>query len=67
VLFCSAREPRGWFLDPLLGWGPFVPAGIDAAVLDGDHFTVFQGHGLEQMAKTITAALAEPRTSSRRG
>jgi amino acid adenylation domain-containing protein len=65
VLFCSAREPRGWFLDPLLGWGPFVPAGIAAAVLDGDHFTVFQGHGLEQMAQTITAALAEPQTSSR--
>ncbi len=58
ALLCSSREPRGWFLDPLLGWGPFVPAGIDAAVLDGDHFTVFQGNGLEQMAKTITAALA---------
>ncbi len=65
VLFCSAREPRGWFLDPLLGWGPFVPAGIDAAVLDGDHFTVFQGHGLVQMAKTITSTLAASRTSAR--
>lgn len=66
VLFCSAREPRGWFLDPLLGWGPFVPAGTDAAVLDGDHFTVFQGHGLEQMAKTITSALGAPPVSSLR-
>ena len=60
ALLCSSHEPRGWFLDPLLGWGPFVPAGINAAVLDGDHFTVFQGNGLEQMAKTITAALAVP-------
>jgi thioesterase domain-containing protein len=60
-LLCSSREPRGWFLDPLFGWGAFVPAGIDAAVLDGDHFTVFQGNGLEQMAKTIDAALAAPR------
>jgi thioesterase domain-containing protein len=58
VLFCSSQEPRGWFLDPLLGWGPFVPAGIDRAVLDGDHFTVFQGSGLKQMATTIAAALA---------
>jgi thioesterase domain-containing protein len=58
TLLCSSHEPRGWFLDPLLGWGPFVPAGINAAVLDGDHFTVFQGNGLTQMAKTITAALA---------
>ena len=70
ALLCSSHEPRGWFLDPLLGWGPFVPAGINAAVLDGDHFTVFQGNGLTQMAKTITAALAaqpgtEPNQSER--
>jgi thioesterase domain-containing protein len=57
VLLCSSQEPRGWFLDPLLGWGPFVPAGIDRAVLDGDHFTVFQGSGLKQMAATVAAAL----------
>jgi amino acid adenylation domain-containing protein len=72
ALLCSAHEPRGWFLDPLLGWGPFVPAGINSAVLDGDHFTVFQGNGLAQMAKTITAALAvrpvaEPVESDRGG
>ncbi len=58
VLLCSSQEPRGWGLDPLLGWGPFVPAGIDRAVLDGDHFTVFQGSGLKQMAATVAAALA---------
>ena len=58
TLLCSSHEPRGWFLAPLLGWGPFVPAGITTAVIDGDHFTVFQGNGLTQMAKTITAALA---------
>ena len=64
ALLCSAHEPRGWFLDPLLGWGPFVPAGINAAVLDGDHFTVFQGNGLRQMANTIAAALAPPPVTS---
>jgi thioesterase domain-containing protein len=58
VLLSSSQEPHGWFLDPLLGWGPFVPAGIDRAVLDGDHFTVFQGSGLKQMATIIAAALA---------
>ncbi len=57
VLLCSSQEPRGWGLDPLLGWGPFVPAGIDRAVLDGDHFTVFQGSGLKQMAATVALAL----------
>jgi thioesterase domain-containing protein/acyl carrier protein len=60
LLLCSSREPRGWFLDPLLGWGPFIPAGVEAAVLDGDHFTVFQGNGLAQMAKTIKSAMATP-------
>jgi hypothetical protein len=58
TLLCSSREPRGWFIDPLLGWSRFASAGIDKAVLEGDHFTVFQGDGLRQMAKSITTAIA---------
>jgi thioesterase domain-containing protein len=63
TLLCSSREPRGWFLDPLLGWSQFAPAGIDTATLDGDHFTVFQGNGLKQMAKSITRSLSEQSAS----
>jgi thioesterase domain-containing protein len=58
LLLRSSREPRGWLLDPLLGWRSFVPDGIEAAVVDGDHFTALQGSGLEQMAKIIKSSLA---------
>jgi len=57
TLLCSAREPRGLFLDPHKGWGPFASGGVDVAVIDGDHFTMFKGQGLEQMAKHISAVI----------
>lgn len=56
TLLCSAREPRGLFLDERMGWSAFA-AGVDIAIIDGDHFTVFKGRGLEQMATRITAAM----------
>jgi thioesterase domain-containing protein len=54
TLLCSAREPRGWFLDPEMGWGAFAAKGVEVAVIDGDHFTMFKGQGLEQMASQIS-------------
>ena len=57
TLLCSAREPRGLFLDPQMGWGPFASGGVDVEVIDGDHFTVFKGQGLEQMATHIAAVI----------
>ncbi len=57
TLLCSAQEPKGLFLDPQMGWGAFALRGVDVAVIDGDHFTVFNGKGLEQMAAQITAAI----------
>ncbi|BAV34107.1 thioester reductase [Sulfuricaulis limicola] len=57
MLLCSAQEPKGLFLDPQMGWGPFALAGVDVSVLDGDHFTVFKGHGLEQMAAQVSALM----------
>lgn len=58
TLLCSATEPRGIFLDPKMGWGSFASA-IDIAVIDGDHFTMFQGKGLQQMAEHISKAVAD--------
>ena len=57
TLLCSAREPRGLFLDTQMGWGPFASGGVDVKVVDGDHFTVFKGQGLEQMATHISAVI----------
>ncbi|MHB8474422.1 MAG: non-ribosomal peptide synthetase [Gammaproteobacteria bacterium] len=57
TLMCSTREPRGLFLDPRMGWGAFASGGVDVAVIDGDHFTMFNGPGLEQMATHISSDL----------
>jgi thioesterase domain-containing protein len=57
TLLCSTQEPRGLFLDPRLGWGAFALGGVDVAVIDGDHFTVFKGEGLEQMAAHLAWAM----------
>ena len=56
TLLCSANEPRGLFLDPKMGWGAFA-AHIDVVIIDGDHFTMFQGKGQKQMALHIAAAV----------
>jgi thioesterase domain-containing protein/acyl carrier protein len=57
TLLCSAREPKGLFLDPQMGWGAFALGGVDVAVIDGDHFTVFKGRGLAQMAMQISTVI----------
>lgn len=62
ALICSSRENRGWFLDPLMGWGRLLPA-AQLVALQGDHFTVFQSQGLAQMAHAIESALASPTSS----
>lgn len=49
TLLRSAGEPRGLFLDPRMGWSPFASE-VDVQVIAGDHFTMFQGEGLKQMA-----------------
>ena len=57
TLLCSAMEPRGLFLDPKMGWGAFASA-VDIAIIEGDHFTIFEGKGLQQMAEHIATAVA---------
>jgi thioesterase domain-containing protein len=54
TLLCSTQEPKGLFLDPRMGWGAFALGGVDVAVIDGDHFTIFKGEGLKQMATHIS-------------
>jgi hypothetical protein len=64
TLLCSEQEPRGLFLDPQMGWSAFADGGVGIAVIVGDHFTVFKGRGLEQMATHVTHALAAPPAAS---
>lgn len=57
TLLCSTEEPRGLFLDPRMGWDTFAAGGVDVTIIDGDHFTMFKGQGLEQMATHISTAI----------
>jgi amino acid adenylation domain-containing protein len=59
TLLRSAHEPAGWFLDASMGWSPYAAA-LHTAILDGDHFTVFRGNGLRQMADVLRAAVTPP-------
>jgi thioesterase domain-containing protein len=56
-LLRSSREPHGWFLEEEMGWAPFV-SGIETAQLEGNHFTVFRGEGLKQLAQLLRQSLA---------
>lgn len=58
TLLRSAEEPHGLFLDPKMGWEKFALAGVDVAVIDGDHFTIFKDRGLKQMATHIASEMA---------
>ncbi|MHB8624401.1 MAG: non-ribosomal peptide synthetase [Sulfuricaulis sp.] len=53
-LLRSAQEPKGWFIDSQMGWGAFASQGVEIVVIDGDHFSMFKGQGLEQMASHIS-------------
>jgi amino acid adenylation domain-containing protein len=58
TLLRSALEPHGPFLEPGMGWATLTTGTVDVVVMAGDHFTVFQGQGLGQMAGKVTTALA---------
>ncbi len=57
LLFRSADEPSGRFLDAEMGWGEYAVGGLELTVVGGDHFIMFQDPGVSQMAATISAAL----------
>ena len=41
-----------------MGWAAITSGGVDVVVMAGDHFTMFEGQGLEQMARNVSSALA---------
>jgi thioesterase domain-containing protein len=58
TLFRSRQEPTGLLFDPLAGWGSYAKGGVELHMVDGDHFTMFQNPGAQQMAKLITDSMA---------
>jgi non-ribosomal peptide synthetase component F/thioesterase domain-containing protein/acyl carrier protein len=62
TLFRSTQEPTGWMFDPLAGWGRYA-SGVELAMVQGNHFTMFQDPGATQMAASMAPliAAAEPR------
>jgi non-ribosomal peptide synthetase component F/thioesterase domain-containing protein/aryl carrier-like protein len=59
TLLRSRLEPTGWFFREDAGWGEFARSGVDVQFVDGNHFTMFQDPGSQQMARHVAAALAD--------
>jgi len=57
ILFRSAEEPSGRFLDFKMGWGTYAAGGTEVIEMEGDHFILFQDPSVTQMANRISAAL----------
>jgi len=57
MLFRSAEEPSGRFLDFKMGWGQYASDGIEVIEAAGDHFVMFQDPSVSQMAHRISDAL----------
>jgi amino acid adenylation domain-containing protein len=60
TLLRSAAEPTGRYLDFEMGWGPYAAGGVEVAVIEGDHFSMFQQPGVAQMAQRLSVLLAAP-------
>lgn len=61
TLFRSKKEPTGLFFDPEAGWGRFTTAGVKLYRVTGDHLTMFQNKGAEEMAEVIGTLLDRER------
>ncbi len=57
TLICSSREPRGLFLDRRMGWGKLCSGTVDVAIVEGDHFTMFQDPGVTQIARHLVGKM----------
>jgi thioesterase domain-containing protein len=57
TLFRSLEEPTGWFFDPLAGWGA-IADNVELVMVSGDHYTMLQEAGAQQMAERITSTLS---------
>ena len=58
TLFRSLKEPTGWRFDPLAGWGAYADS-VELVMVSGDHYSMFQESGAQQMAQRITDILAK--------
>jgi non-ribosomal peptide synthetase component F/thioesterase domain-containing protein/acyl carrier protein len=58
TLFRSTGEPTGWMFDPLAGWGRYAQGGVELAMVEGNHFTMFQDPGASQMAERMAPLIA---------
>jgi thioesterase domain-containing protein/acyl carrier protein len=61
TLFRSQKEPTGLFFDPEAGWRRFTTAGVKLHMVTGDHLTMFQSKGAEEMAEIIGALIDRER------
>jgi amino acid adenylation domain-containing protein len=50
ALFRSTALQKGWFRDPLLGWGPVARGGITVHELAGEHDTMFLEPHVQRLA-----------------
>jgi amino acid adenylation domain-containing protein len=59
-VFVSQYRRTGWLADSSLGWGRLARGGAEAVTLEGNHRSIFYGHGASLAAATIAAALEAP-------
>ena len=59
TLFRSTQEPTGWMFDPLAGWGRYAQGGVELAMVEGNHFTLFQDPGAGQMAERMAPLIRD--------
>jgi len=59
TLFRSHEEPTGWLFDPLAGWGEFADS-VELVMVAGDHYTMFQATGAQQIAERMSEILRNP-------
>jgi thioesterase domain-containing protein/acyl carrier protein len=67
LLIRSEQQPKPVFLDHGLGWEGFAAGGIQIVTVPGDHFTMFREPGVREIARVITAALANTEASAAMG
>jgi thioesterase domain-containing protein len=67
LLIRSEQQPKPVFLEHGLGWEGFAAGGIQIVTVPGDHFTMFREPGVREIARVITAALANTEASAAMG
>ena len=61
ALFKSSVPTPGLIDDPLGGWSEHVTGEIEVLTVSGDHITIFQEPGVQQLAEQLSLVLAKAR------